>query len=397
MPEVSVSVVMPVHNGEGYLRDCLDSVIGQTLRDIEIILVDDGSTDRSLAILDAYAAKDSRITVLHQECSGAAPARNKGISIASGRYLSILDSDDIFEPKMLERMLNRAEKTEAQIVICRCDGFEDGTGKPIPMAWSVIDEYVPQKSVFSREELGDALFFFCQGWAWDKLYLTSFVREQKLEFQDLRSSNDLLFTFLSLAVAKRITLASGVFVHQRRGRDSSISRTRERRCDCFYHALLGLHGELFKRGIQEETQKAFLNLCVHLSMWHFNTLSSHRDSFFFLYDKLQNEYFPALGIGEQPVDYFLPRIRPVYEQCLRIISTPVNEYLYDCWRSGSDSGQSGGGGEELERIKSSVSYRAGRALTWLPRTVVKGARFAKSCGIGYTLRLGMKSLFGKKR
>lgn len=386
MNDVTVSVVMPVYNGEGYLRECLDSVCAQTLSDIEIICVDDGSSDGSLAILDEYAGRDPRIKVITQQNSGAAIARNKGIAIASGEYLSILDSDDRFEPEMLKKMVEKARATNAQIVICRCEGFEDGTEKPVPMMWSLQDEFVPGE-VFSGRQVGDALFFFTQGWAWDKLYQTSFVREHQLEFQNLRSSNDMRFTFLSLAVAQRITTMNSVFVHQRRGRDTSISRTRQHNCDCFYHALTGLRDELSRRGLLDEFRAAFDNLCVHLSMWHFNTLMKDRYCFFFLYERFRDEYFPALGIGSQPEEYFLEGVRPAYRHCLEIIGNPVEDYLYT---RAVGSGQ--GGSEELEQLRASTAYRVGQAVTWLPRTAKKGIRAVRTFGLGYTLQMAWRTL-----
>ena len=94
-----VSVIIPVYNVEDYLRQCLDSVINQTLKDIEIICVDDGSTDKSLEILHEYEKKDSRITVLTQKNQYAGVARNVGMSVATGKYFVFLDSDDFFEPE----------------------------------------------------------------------------------------------------------------------------------------------------------------------------------------------------------------------------------------------------------------------------------------------------------
>ena len=96
-----VSVILPVYNVSDYLRQCMDSIVGQTLKDIEIICVDDGSTDDSLAILKEYEAKDQRVKVIQQANAGAGAARNKGLEIATGEYLSFLDSDDFFEPDMV--------------------------------------------------------------------------------------------------------------------------------------------------------------------------------------------------------------------------------------------------------------------------------------------------------
>jgi len=379
---------MPVYNGEGYLRECLDSVCSQTLRDIEIICVDDGSSDKSLAILDEYAAKDSRVKVIAQPNSGAAVARNKGIAIAQGEYLSILDSDDRFEPKMLETMVARARAKNAQVVICRCVGFEDGSEKPVDMNWSLKDEFIPGEC-FAGLDVGDGLFYFTQGWAWDKLYLTSFVREHNLEFQNLKSTNDMLFTFLSIALAQRITTISDVFIHQRRNRSTSISRTRQLNCDCFYYALAALKEELIKHGIFEHTQKAFENLSAHLSMWHFNSLSSDHHCFFYLYDKFRTEYFPALGIGTQPEEYFLEKVRFNYRHCVEILNTPVEDYLFKRVHhnnSKKTSLSSSSCAAELAEIKSSTSYKVGQIITWLPRSAKKFVRSLRVYGFGGTVK-----------
>ena len=100
MPKISV--IITVYNAQDTLRRCMDSVINQTLKDIEIICVDDGSKDNSPAILQEYAAKDARIKVIHQENAGAGAARNHGMLKACGEYFSLLDSDDFFEAEMLE-------------------------------------------------------------------------------------------------------------------------------------------------------------------------------------------------------------------------------------------------------------------------------------------------------
>ena len=113
-----VSVIIPVYNVEKYLRECLDSVVNQTLREIEIICVDDGSTDSSLDILKEYASKDNRITVIGQQNLHAGVARNAGLAVARGEYLSFLDSDDFFELNMLAEMYNTAKKDGSDTVIC---------------------------------------------------------------------------------------------------------------------------------------------------------------------------------------------------------------------------------------------------------------------------------------
>ena len=113
---VKVSVIIPVYNVEPYLKQCMDSVVGQTLKDIEIICVDDGSTDNSLDILREYAAEDSRIQIIEQKNAGAGAARNNGMRYATGKYLSFLDSDDFYVNSNLIKLVEKLKGTNADLV-----------------------------------------------------------------------------------------------------------------------------------------------------------------------------------------------------------------------------------------------------------------------------------------
>lgn len=112
----SVSVIVPVYNAEKYLPQCIDSIVNQTIGDIEVLLINDGSSDSSGEILAQYASKDERIKVIEQPNKGAGAARNIGLAMAEGKYLSFLDSDDFFEPNMLELALAKASEDDADIV-----------------------------------------------------------------------------------------------------------------------------------------------------------------------------------------------------------------------------------------------------------------------------------------
>lgn len=117
----TVSVIVPVYNTRGFLCECLDSVLGQTFADFEVICVDDGSTDGSADILDEYAARDERVTVRHQKNGGPSRARNLGLSLAKGEYICFVDSDDGLAPGALERFVAVAEEERADIVVCGLD------------------------------------------------------------------------------------------------------------------------------------------------------------------------------------------------------------------------------------------------------------------------------------
>lgn len=118
MPKVSI--VVPVYNAVPFLSFCIDSILTQTIVDLEIILVDDGSTDDSPALCNKYAAKDSRIVCIHQKNAGAAAARNAGLSAATGEFIAFVDSDDWIDPDMYETMVGAAQERNCDLVICDC-------------------------------------------------------------------------------------------------------------------------------------------------------------------------------------------------------------------------------------------------------------------------------------
>lgn len=116
-----LSIIVPVYKVEKYLPKCIDSILAQTFRDFELILVDDGSPDNCGAICDEYAARDSRIKVIHQENAGVSAARNAGLDIATGTYLGFVDSDDWIEPELYETMIAQMGETQADVVACGID------------------------------------------------------------------------------------------------------------------------------------------------------------------------------------------------------------------------------------------------------------------------------------
>lgn len=112
-----VSVIVPVHNAEKYLEQCLESILGQTLEEIEVICINDRSTDSSAVILDGFAKRDPRLSVLQSPGLGAGGARNIGLRAAEGKFLSFLDADDFFEPDMLEATVEQTERDNSDIVV----------------------------------------------------------------------------------------------------------------------------------------------------------------------------------------------------------------------------------------------------------------------------------------
>lgn len=159
-----VSVIVPVYNVEQFLPRCVDSLLAQTYDNLEILLVDDGSKDSSGSICDAYAAKDSRIRVIHKENGGLSSARNAGLDVAKGDFIAFLDSDDWIEPEAYETMLDLAEKYDVKLV---CAGRYDVYGEERTLG--LCPEW---EEKISGEELAGRIFRWdhCDSAAWDKLY-----------------------------------------------------------------------------------------------------------------------------------------------------------------------------------------------------------------------------------
>lgn len=302
--EIKVSVIIPVYNVEKYLRQNLQSVADQTLKEIEVICVDDGSTDSSFDIVKEFAAKDSRFIPVQQENAGAGAARNNGLRRARGKYLSFLDSDDFFEKEMLETAYNKAEETNADFVVFNSDQYLEDEDRYNAVSWVVRYAELPPYQPFNRRSMTDNVFKVFVGWAWDKLFNREWVLKNDLWFQEQRTSNDMLFVFSAVAIAKRIAYVEKgkILAHQRRNNKSSLSNTREKSWDCFYNALCALRQRLKDEGIYEECEKDFINYALHFSLWNLNTLAepTHQK----LFDKLKDEWWQDLGIAGKKREYF---------------------------------------------------------------------------------------------
>ena len=134
---ILISIIVPAYNVEQWIERCLDSIRNQTYRNLEIIVIDDGSTDKTPEILESYSQKEERIIVVHQENSGLAIVREKGIAMAKGDYVGFVDGDDVIESNMYERLLNNAIKYHADISHCGIKYcFYDGRVK---MHWGTGD------------------------------------------------------------------------------------------------------------------------------------------------------------------------------------------------------------------------------------------------------------------
>ncbi|MCR5789326.1 MAG: glycosyltransferase [Lachnospiraceae bacterium] len=221
-----ISVIVPIHNAEPYLSKCIDSIIGQSYQQLEIILVDDGSTDGSGRLCDAYQKKDKRISVIHQENKGLVRSRKIGLSAATGEYAAYVDADDWLEPGMYELLLKKMQEYDAELSVCA--RFED-TGEQRKtvrqgIGAGIYGEHELKRTVFPHMISADGVFepgIFA--FLWDKLFL----REKLLPFQmavpdETVMGEDAAVTFPYMASASRISIIDDPLYHYRQTGSSMV-------------------------------------------------------------------------------------------------------------------------------------------------------------------------------
>lgn len=213
MKRPSVSITVPVYNVEKDLPRCIESLINQTLKDIEIILVDDGSPDNCGNICDDYAKKDSRIKVIHKKNGGLATARQAGLEVITGQYYTVCDSDDWVEPNMCEELYNIAIRDNADLVLSK-HYINYPNGKQIE---SSTYEYICQDKYIL-----DIMYHKASANTWNKLFKMSTIREHDIIYEkDINLGEDALFLYKLLLHPLKISTINKPFYHYHRDINSN--------------------------------------------------------------------------------------------------------------------------------------------------------------------------------
>ncbi len=213
---VSVSVIVPIYNAATYLSEALESLCRQTLTQIEIICVDDGSTDEGLNILKSFRDRDPRVRIITQNNAGASRARNSGIRRARGEYVAFLDADDFAEPTWLEKMYGAASAGQADIAACGYDLYRDRIRRYTEAVPSESAGMLPCDRIVPRSDIPDILFQAMDGYVWNKIFRRTFLQEKDLFFpEDIQMFEDTYFVAAALSVADRLYKISEVLLHHR--------------------------------------------------------------------------------------------------------------------------------------------------------------------------------------
>lgn len=252
-----VSVIVPVYNVEKYLPQCLDSIVGQTYKNLEIICVNDDSPDGSPEILKQYAQRDSRIVIINKENGGLSSARNAGIKVADGDYTVFVDSDDWIDPETVETAVCAAER----------DGVET-------VMWTYVREFKNHSEkkeifkgdrIFNREETSQRIHRRMAGLlgeelsspencdalctAWGKLYVTRKIKDNGIEFVDTKviGTEDVLFNLYYFAHIESCEFLDKPFNHYRKDNDSSLTKNYKSRLSQQWTTLYGMMLDFIKR------------------------------------------------------------------------------------------------------------------------------------------------------
>ena len=273
-----VSVIIPVYNKEKYLPTCLDSVLGQTLTDLEVICVDDGSTDRCPEILEKYAKKDSRVRVLHQQNQYAGVARNRGIEEAKGAYLYFLDADDFIDKDFLEHAYKRAKETDADLVLMDGDSFEDSDRSFHEHDTYLKTEMTNGHEVFSMEDISDHVFNISVGITGTRFVRREFVLKRNLRFSALHSTNDIYFCYMAVILAERISYITDKGYHYRIGITGNLQNLKDKNPQNSVMALEEIYYRLEQEGLLEKLEKPFAEFVLNALGYNVRTLYSHEST-----------------------------------------------------------------------------------------------------------------------
>lgn len=249
----TVSLIIPVYNAEKYLRRCLSSAMQQTFRDMEIIVVNDGSTDTSLEICREYEAMDSRFRILNKENTGVSDSRNRAIAMARGVYLQFMDSDDWLSPDATESLVYAAEKFDADFVIAdfyRVDG-----------AVFTEKQHIRERGLLTREQYAEYMMQdpadFYYGVLWNKLYRRSIVEEYQLRMDaELHWCEDFLFNLSYIRYAERFSAIQMPIYYYMKRKGSLVSTDwKKANAVLLKFRLLKVYKELYQSmGLYEENK-----------------------------------------------------------------------------------------------------------------------------------------------
>lgn len=288
-----VSIIVPVYNVEKYLSFCLDSLVNQTFKDIEIICVNDGSTDNSTEVLEHYAGFDKRIKIINKENGGLSSARNAGLDAASGKYIAFVDSDDFVSHFLVERAYNFVQKKNADFAAF---GFDYVVGNFLKLYESGFSfpKSLVGKCVYETD-LNENFYTKIHPTAWCKFYSAKLIQNNNLRFCEDIIFEDLPFAAEVYLSANRMVYTNLPLYYYRAERQGSILSRRDEKTVDFMTAIERVDDVFHKYGRFEKYKNALMQYNIQRSIHYFITVDgAYREKFFYSMKK----YFSKFNFKE---------------------------------------------------------------------------------------------------
>lgn len=300
MSGVKVSIVMPIYNAANFLDESISSILSQTEKNIELICVDDGSTDDSPTIIKKYAANDKRIKCISQKNAGGGAARNAGLKSACGDYLLFLDSDDVFEKTLVEETYDKAVLLNADVLVFGGDCFSywnKSLVKPAP--WLLVESELNKESITSgvvdESDKKSCLFKFTTTTVWNKLFKRSFIVENSIFFQEIYAVDTMFFVMMAMMLSKKISILNKVFVHYRIDNPNSQISNADKNFGGIFEALIAVRQKMKELGIENDYSDVFADFAERIIVPRMQ-LTSYGIGKKMLYEKLRQSGLKELGL-----------------------------------------------------------------------------------------------------
>ena len=301
-----ISIIIPAYNCDQFLAQTLESILDQDFQDYELILVDDGSVDRTLPLMQEYALRDGRIRVFHQENLHCGVARNTGLDHARGEFIVFHDGDDIMAPGALGGLLERIRETGADMVLGQAESFSQDMAQRMPLDGFVNTDLLPEKDVFTWQDVPDRLFQLITGAVWGKIYRHEFIRQKGLRFDALPRTEDVSFSMGALALAGAIAVYPHPAVYYRAFAGSgSLEDRRDRNPTTNVDAFLELYDFLEDHQIALTLRRSLVSALMVSVGWSLQAMGTGQ-GFIALADRFMEAAVPRLGIqGTSGYDYLV--------------------------------------------------------------------------------------------
>ena len=272
---IKFSVIIPVYNVDKFLRECLDSISSQTLKEFEVICVNDGSTDNSLDILEEYAKNDSRFKIISQENQGQGIARNVALEKVKGKYIVFVDPDDFINIDMLETLYNKFQLTDVDIIqfdfaTCKENGKYSGTKEFKKRMKKYFHYSIKNNEIYNWHDICKNLksMSLC---IWDKAYKTDLIRKNNIKLAPNKHGEDHIFSISADLLANKILYLNKAFYHYRTRIGSAVNKASNDNF-CIFENIKLLKSFLEINNFYKEFENSYNDYVVEVLSWHYSNI-----------------------------------------------------------------------------------------------------------------------------